>query len=117
MSELSESDDSVSVGHFVLLMMAVRRFFDIPSTSSKQYSWILSMDLPCKKSGAICLTVFGFKHIKVCRINSTRSPMKELSGFMSSGSAFTLTLSAFFSFFNFDFFFFSEGMIAASFLT
>lgn len=33
-----ESDDSVSVGHFVALIMDSSRFFDIPKISSRQIS-------------------------------------------------------------------------------
>lgn len=43
-----ESDDSVSVGHFVALMIDSSLFFDMPNTSSRQISWISSLDLPLK---------------------------------------------------------------------
>lgn len=41
----SESELSVSVGHCVALIIDIKRFFEIPINSSKQYSRSVSCDL------------------------------------------------------------------------
>uniref|UniRef100_A0A8D8PHP6 (northern house mosquito) hypothetical protein n=1 Tax=Culex pipiens TaxID=7175 RepID=A0A8D8PHP6_CULPI len=82
----SSSDESVSVGHCVLLMIESSRFVEIPRTSSKHCSWMNSIDLLWRPSGARQVISFGFRHMKACRISSTRSSTNAPSGFMSSGS-------------------------------